>query len=506
MRGGVRKRRYRRFTARRLGVTFSHVDTLRSSRSREDSCSRAAAENPTPTRTLSCSAAAAAAGTIAARGGHTSRTSHFRLRSILPWLLSAPIALAACGGNRTFNTTDNTPITDLPVDLPIDPAVEGQAYSPANAPPAVSGGTLLALKDGVTAVAADPDRDRVWIVDTDKVALRGSIALKAGDEPGRSVEDGVGRVWTALRRGGAVVTLDVPTMTVTARTPVCPEPRGLAYDAATDRIHVACVGGELVTFDATTGKETRRLRLDRDLRDVLIDGAGLRVSRFRSAELLSINASGIVTKRVKPPSTVDVGMRPFDPAVAWRTVGLPGGGVATLHQTGLAGDVPSVFSGAAYYADPCAVIVHTAVTVDDPAAPQSPLAGGLLLALAVDIAIPPDGQSVAIASAGEDAILETSLSTLQGYDATLDCSNPAASSGAVHTQVPGTPIAVAYDAAGQLVVQTREPPSVWVFGRGAIPLPGETRRDIGHELVHSTPAGGIACASCHPEGREDGRT
>jgi hypothetical protein len=122
------------------------------------------------------------------------------------------------------------------------------------------------------------------------------------------------------------------------------------------------------------------------------------------------------------------------------------------------------------------------------------------------MAIAPDGQSVAIASAGEDAILETSLSTLEGYDATFDCSNPAVTSGAVHTQVPGTPIAVAYNAAGQLVVQTREPPSVWVFGRGAIALPGENRRDSGHELFHATPAGGIACASCHPEGREDGRT
>ena len=144
-------------------------------------------------------------------------------------------------------------------------------------------------------------------------------------------------------------------MAVVARTPVCPEPRGLACDAATDQVQVACVGGELVTFAAATGKETRRLRLDRDLRDVLIDGKGLRISRFRSAELLSIDASGSITSRAKAHSSVDLAARPFDAAVAWRTIGLPGGGLATLHQTGLAAPVPAAFSGAAYYADPCSI-------------------------------------------------------------------------------------------------------------------------------------------------------
>ena len=33
--------------------------------------------------------------------------------------------------------------------------------------------------------------------------------------------------------------------------------------------------------------------------------------------------------------------------------------------------------------------------------------------------------------------------------------------------------------AGGLLVQSREPPSIWVFGRGQIPLPGASRRDSG---------------------------
>src|SRR4051794_25096931 len=34
-------------------------------------------------------------------------------------------------------------------------------------PPPISGGTLTVLADGHTAVAADPDRDRVWIANLD---------------------------------------------------------------------------------------------------------------------------------------------------------------------------------------------------------------------------------------------------------------------------------------------------------------------------------------------------
>jgi cytochrome c peroxidase len=40
----------------------------------------------------------------------------------------------------------------------------------------------------------------------------------------------------------------------------------------------------------------------------------------------------------------------------------------------------------------------------------------------------------------------------------------------------------------------------------AVQLPGESRADTGHDLFHRDAGGGIACASCHPEGGEDGRT
>ena len=84
------------------------------------------------------------------------------------------------------------------------------------------------------------------------------------------------------------------------RRNVCPMPRGIAYDASTDAIHVACRGGELVTLPAAGGAATRTVRLDRDLRDVIVSGDHLHVTRFRSAELLVVDrASGRLTSRLR---------------------------------------------------------------------------------------------------------------------------------------------------------------------------------------------------------------
>src|SRR3954471_16159951 len=41
----------------------------------------------------------------------------------------------------------------------------GPTVSAATPPPALSGGTLLMLKDGHSAFAADPDRDQVYFID-----------------------------------------------------------------------------------------------------------------------------------------------------------------------------------------------------------------------------------------------------------------------------------------------------------------------------------------------------
>jgi hypothetical protein len=71
----------------------------------------------------------------------------------------------------------------------------------------------------------------------------------------------------------------------------------------------------------------------------------------------------------------------------------------------------------------------------------------------------------------------------------------------------GEPIAVAFDPSNRVLVQTREPASLWIIevsGRSMVPLSTVTRKDTGHDIFHVQAGGMIACASCHPEGGEDG--
>jgi len=294
----------------------------------------------------------------------------------------------------------------------------GTTHSEDVAPPAISGGTLLVLADGKTAVAADPDRDAVYLVDLPSRTVTGTVTLQAGDEPGRLVQDAAGRVDVALRHGGALVTLDPPTGKILARRTVCPAPRGVAYDPATDEVHVACQDGELVSLPAAAGDPVRRLQLDDDLRDVVVEGNNLLVTRFRSAELLTVAPDGTVTSRVQPPSFSSREVHngnTFTPSVAWRALPAPGGGAMVLHQRGMIDQVVTTAGG---YGGPgpCDTIVHSCISRIDSAGGISSGPALPTLVLAVDMALSPDGQKVAVVSAGNatnvDAFANASIPAL----------------------------------------------------------------------------------------------
>jgi hypothetical protein len=370
----------------------------------------------------------------------------------------------------------------------------------------LSGGSLLALRGGAAAVAADPEFDALYVVDLDARSTRSTIALHKGDEPGRLVEDSQGRVHVALRSGGAVVSVDPVKGRVLTRREVCAAPRGLAYDAGADAILVACAGGELVTLPAGGGAETRRLQLDRDLRDVVIQGAVALVSTFRSAELLTIDAAGQVVERRRPPSFAGVGAT-FDPDVAWRMVPTPDGGVAVAHQrasTQLIDISPAVKQSYQNEPDCAPSISHGAVTVFGPSGAPS-VATPMLesAALPIDVAVTPDGAWLAVVAAGRSDVLTGPLAP-----ALAPAVDVAPRERAAHLRVGGA-IAVAFDAHGRLLVQTRAR-ALWIDGKRmwltSVPLDeAAIPASPGHELFHTPPGGGsLACASCHPEGREDG--
>jgi mono/diheme cytochrome c family protein len=430
----------------------------------------------------------------------------------------------------------------------------GTTTTQAVAPPAISGGTLRVLRDGVTAVAADPDRDQVYIVNLPSQTLTSTVSLQAGDEPGRVVEDGAGNVEVALRHGGALVTIAPSTGTVTARRDVCPAPRGVAYDAGEDVVHVACAGGELVTLPAGDGAPIRVLKLDHDLRDVVVDGNRLHVTRFRSAELITVEADGTVSDQLTLPgfrSQLTRGGQLFTASVAWKAMEAPAGGTVVLHQRGVDDPIQPAAGGYGGF-DPCNVIVQTAVSTvgSDGSVKSGPSLAGMVVA--VDMAISPDGNHVAIVSAGNSTNTDAFSGTgsLPGLfvtdmgsatDNMVGCRNDgqhgpcipgsgvgitsppppgAAATPAATTCAPdgsatsdpslptvvGQPIAVAYMPSGQVIVQSREPAQLLLPGTARITLSTQSRADTGHTLFHANSGSFIACASCHAEGTEDGRT
>jgi mono/diheme cytochrome c family protein len=113
---------------------------------------------------------------------------------------------------------------------------------------------------------------------------------------------------------------------------------------------------------------------------------------------------------------------------------------------------------------------------------------------------------VAVVAAGASVVFETSLDAVQTMDGLPDCG--AVREGDRIASV-GYPVAVAYGVAGELLVQGRDgvltilPPG----GVAATVRLSEYRvLDAGHVLFHHapSPSAPVACASCHPEGRDDG--
>lgn len=431
----------------------------------------------------------------------------------------------------------------------------GSTVVAAVPPPPISGGTLLVTTDGSRAIAADPDRDVVYGVLLSTGAVAYTVSLKAGDEPGRLVEDGAGRVHVALRTGGALVTIDEATGAIVARRAVCPAPRGVAWDSTTDDVWVACATGELVALPASGGAAVQTLTVERDLRDVIVQNGALSISQFRSAQVLRMGSGATIARRDQLPSPLDG----FLPHVAWRAIPGPSETVVAVHQASTTASVPtqqpSAYGGCGSPTSPPGPVTSFdaggAPTDASPdAVPEAgpaesafndagcgtggqdagsnfgPDAGGcspavvqgvvsilsssgqILLnetipaALPVDVGVARDGSKIAVAATGNAFV--QALPTVFLLD---PCGSTQTTLQTTTTDgTSAQPIAVAFDASGDLVVQTREPAALYVFGtqRTVIPLASSTRKDTGHDIFNTQAGAMIACASCHPEGRDDG--
>ena len=379
-------------------------------------------------------------------------------------------------------------------------------------PPPISGGTLVMAQDKNTALAADPDRDRVYIVDLAGRAVLFTVQLPKQSEPGRITVDDSGHALVVLRRSGGVATIDIATGTFTIREGVCVAPRGIAWSAAESMVHVACANGDLVSIP-TVGAPTRRT-LERDLRDVLINPDGtLLVTTFRSAAAIKVFHDG---QLAVPPTD--------GTTVQWRAISLPpagsGGGGQPCVQADC-GDytaavvqqptpkpvnpAPGGYGGSSSGAElsscgPASGIVTT----------QLKYGGGVInlpeAVLPVDLAT--DGSSLAIVAAGNAFTQE--LPQIFVVYANDVKSTQGGCVPTVHGKVPGQATAAAFSGDDSLIVQTREPAALHIMTEDrrrplkTIALATDSVADTGHMIFHSNAGGFIACASCHAEGTEDG--
>lgn len=371
-------------------------------------------------------------------------------------------------------------------------------------PPAINGGTLVVAGNGMV-LAADADRDRVSVVSLSPAKVRHDLRFNPGAEPGRVIEGSPGIGHVLLRGAGEVASFDIDSGEILSQRFVCVDPRGIEYAPSHDRLFVACADGTLASMpqDAEDG-EIERAMLEPDLRDVVLDGDQLLVSRMRSAEVLEVPLESIFVVRRRQPS--DDGTA--QPTVAWRMRRLGPDVVGVLHQYAETTAIPTstppqkegepeqppAYGGGGGFCQPS--IVRPAITslfgeghVTAPMAVPGP---------AVDLAKSPIDEAIAVALAGAPEG-EGNVVVTTRFD---EC-------GPGRITAPGQPIAVAYTADGRLIVQSREPGELYVYSPAlehelTVVLSGTSRFDTGHDLFHRATAANVACASCHPSGADDG--
>jgi hypothetical protein len=379
-------------------------------------------------------------------------------------------------------------------------------------PPAISGGTLYYSAGSELILAADPDRDAVFVIDATAVGTAqplARVAFEPGDEPGRIGEAG-GRFWVVLRSAGAVSAID-PADWSTERFDVCPTPRGIAGQG--EALHIACESGELVTLNAATGAEARRVALGPDLRDVVVANDGLYVSQFRRPAVLEVDGAGdIVSKTTLSP------VNGFEPSVAYQMVAHPDAGVLVVHQYGNTTQVPFEPEPNAYGQSGCAAINLLGVArVVDGVATQGQFGA---VTLPVSLATYDFGLAVVDAGSLNDGSLTSAFETDDGVlvgedvDVQFDV-------GSFTTQACDTTArSVFWDTEGhefrdgrQIVAVASTPLGIWVQSRDPwqvvgpaveVSLPGPNPKDTGHDLFHERAGASVACATCHAEGGDDG--
>lgn len=381
------------------------------------------------------------------------------------------------------------------------PAV--QFEEPATAPPPISGGSVYSTKNGEFIAIGDSDRDRVWIVSASEFAVRHEIALEPGDEPGRIAEDSSGTIHVVLRRSGNVVSINPQTGAILTRRAVCAAPRGIAFDPAAAALRVVCVGGEFVTLPVDGTAVTTRM-LEPDLRDVVVREQDIVVSTFRGARVLFFNRELQSTGVVDLPNTMGL---PERINTLWRMILRSDNTLLVTAQSSssetLAAQPGGYGSGGFDRELPCTGRVNTVVLqLRAPNSIVSLMHISNLVPVPVDVV--DDGNVPWIVSAANRGDVAS-----QGFDGFSQvawfrggtCAPQRASISAGHTVTGGARVG------DKMVFFSRQPAGLLRSDGRELWFQGASNVEhTGHRLFHGSfnNGTGLACASCHAEGGDDG--
>jgi hypothetical protein len=440
------------------------------------------------------------------------------------------------------------PQTDIPpASAPIaaDAAPELTARMAPNRHAAViGGGTVTVLADGHTVAVADPDRDTIDFLYADDfnrgdVHVLRSVRLPENSQPMRLALDAQGGLYAVLRGTGELARIEPQGASLLWHARVCAEPRGLAFDAHAGRMRVACAEGVMATVDPHDGSvETERWQSD--LRDPLpMPDGTLAATTLKAPRLVSaVNGTTQLFPSVDV-TTQEGNVVTFEPTTASRSMIASDGSFISVHQRAVQGPVESVptvplittsgvpacihgYSGITMGA--CAdddifgeTVMVPVETEDDSFLCETPVVRSILTrrtpdgvvssieipgVAPVDVAISPDGSEAAVALAGSGAVALVPLSSVHGVQGAQCVSK------LPMLTVGGIPSGVAYKADGSLVVHTLSPSRMVIrqaVGGNPYGVTLHASPTPGRSFFYTAPAG-LACASCHPEGRDDGHT
>ncbi len=403
-------------------------------------------------------------------------------------------------------------------------AMLGACAAPTHESAGAVSSSIVLVSAGSLAVV-DPDQGTVSFVDPDTLALTGQVTV--GGEP-HDLLLVAGELWVSTFRGGEVVAIDPTSAAVVRRVSVCSGPRGMAADPDGSFVAVACEwSGAVVSVDrASLGVTELASELVRP-RAIAIAGDSTYVGEYTGGDVVELTASGTHTLSLVP---VDA---PYRPALVNMTANLVEAIVPAFGQLHVAhelvnhdGDTSEVVAddyGSVLDDDPKINPAVTSLTLDGAPSPSPVLYArfdGSTRAASGPVALAPLPSRyllVAHISSNSVAVVDTQASSpdlreVASYAVgagpsgiAVDAANARAfidnafdgSISVIDLSRPFDGATAPRYAAQQTLVRAQQPMY------SALALAGR-RLFYDATNTHVTPAGVLACATCHPSGGDDG--